>query len=192
MKLFYAPGFSSLADHIAMLEAGLQFEIVKVDIWTKQIEGGGSYIEINPKGYVPALMFDDGELMTENVAILSWVADRAPSLAPRGQLGRYRLIEVLSFIATEIHKRFPIFLSAPEEMKATLRADITRWFGFLARRLDRDFLFGEAFSVADPYLFAMARGAAEIGFALPQPLPDYIRRIELRPAVQKALRREAA
>ena len=78
MKLFYAPGFSSLADHIAMLEAGLRFDIVKVDIWTKQIEGGGSYLEINPKGYVPALTFDDGEVLTENVAILSWVADRAP------------------------------------------------------------------------------------------------------------------
>lgn len=192
MKLFYAPEFSSLADHIAMLEAGLQFDIAKVDIWTKQIEGGGSYLEINPKGYVPALMFDDGEVMTENVAILAWVADRAPSLAPQGPLARYRLIEMLSFIASEIHKRFPIYLSAPEDAKATLREDILRWFGFLAGRLERDFLFGETFTVADAYLFVMARGAAELGFALPGPLPDYIRRIEARPAVQAALRREAA
>lgn len=192
MKLFYAPEFSSLADHIAMLEAGLQFDIVKVDIWTKQIEGGGSYLEINPKGYIPALMFDDGEVMTENVAILAWVADRAPSLAPQGPLARYRLIEMLSFIASEIHKRFPIYLSAPEDAKATLREDILRWFGFLAERLQRGFLFGEAFTVADAYLFVLARGAAELGFALPEPLPDYIRRIEARPAVQAALRRETA
>ena len=98
-----------------MLEAGLQFDIVKVDIWTKQIEGGGNYVDINPTGYVPALMFDDGEVLTENVAILAWVADRAPGLAPQGPLGRYRLIEMLSFIGSEIHKRFPAYLSAPEE-----------------------------------------------------------------------------
>jgi glutathione S-transferase len=192
MKLFYAPEFSSLADHIALLEAGLQFDIAKVDIWTKRLEGGGSYVEINPKGYVPALMFDDGEVMTENVAILSWVADRAPQLAPPGPLGRYRLIEMLSFIASEIHKRFPIYLSAPEEAKTALRQDILRWFGFLAERLERDYLFGDTFTVADPYLFVMARGAAELGFALPPPLPDYLRRIDARPAVQTALRREAA
>ena len=87
MKLFCAPGFSSLADHIAMLEAGLQFDIVKVDIETKQMEGGGLYTDVNPKGYVPALMLDDGELLTENVAILTWVADSRPSLAPPGPLG---------------------------------------------------------------------------------------------------------
>lgn len=192
MKLFYAPEFSSLADHIAMLEAGLQFDIVKVDIWTKQIEGGGSYLEINPKGYIPALMFDDGEVMTENVAILAWVADRVPSLAPHGHLARYRLIEMLSFIASEIHKRFPSYLSASDEAKATLRAEILRWFGFLAGCLERGYLFGDAFTVADAYLFAMARGAAALGFALPQPLPDYIQRINARPAVQEALRREGA
>ena len=192
MKLFYAPEFSSLADHIAMLEAGLLFDIVKVDIWTKQMEGGGSYLEINPKGSVPALMFDDGKVLTENVAILAWVADQAPSLAPHGPLARYRLIEMLSFIASEIHKRFPFYLSAPEEAKETLREEIQRFLGLLAGRLERDYLFGEAFTVADTYLFAMARGAAEIGFALPEPLPDYIRRIDARPAVQAALRREGA
>ena len=191
MKLFCAPGFSSLADHIAMLEAGLPFDLVKVDIWTKQIEGGGNYVEINPKGYVPALLFDDGALMTENVAILTWVADRAPSLAPQGHLGRYRSIEMLSFIASEIHKRFPTYLSVPDETKPTLRAEILRWFDFLAERLEGDYLFGAAFTVADAYLFAMARGAAALGFPLPAPLPDYLRRIEARPAVQAALRREA-
>jgi glutathione S-transferase len=190
MKLYYAPGFSSLADHIAMLEAGLQFDIVKIDIETKEIEAGGSYLEVNPAGMVPALVFDDGQMLTENAAILTWVADRAPGLAPRGDLARYRLIEMLSFIASEIHKRFPIYLSLPEEARQPIAKDIQRWLDFVAGRMERGFLFGEAFSVADAYLFVMARGAAELGFALAEPLPDYLKRISARPAVQAAQRRE--
>ena len=169
MKLYCAPGFSSLADHIAMLEAGLRFDMVKVDFGTKEIEGGGSYLDVNPRGQVPALMFDDGEVLTENTAILSWVADQSPGLAPHGNLGRYRLIEMLAFIASEIHKRFPIYLSLPESAREAIAEDILRCFGFLAGRLERGYLFGEAFTVADAYLFVMARGAAELGFALPEP-----------------------
>ena len=99
---------------------------------------------------------------------------------------------MLSFIASEIHKRFPIYLSLPEEARQPIAEDIARWFDFSARRLGRGYLFGETFTVADPYLFVMARGAAELGFALPEPLPAYIARIEARPAVQEALRREGA
>src|SRR5687767_13749176 len=101
MKLFFAPEFSSLADHVALLEAGLEFEIVQVDLESKRLADGGAYLEINPKGQVPALMFDDGQVLTENVAILAWIAERAPHLAPSGELGRYRLLEMLSLIATE-------------------------------------------------------------------------------------------
>jgi glutathione S-transferase len=190
MTLFTAPGFSSLADHIAMLEAGLQFDVAKVDFATKQIEGGGSLTEISPKGYVPALILAGGEVLTENVAILAWVADNAPHLAPQGPLGRYRLLEMLGFIASEIHKRFPAFLAAPEEAKEPIAQEIMRWFRFIAERLEHDYLFGDTFTVADAYLFVMARGAAELGFALPEPLPDYVARIERRPAVQSALQRE--
>ncbi|WP_287319772.1 glutathione S-transferase N-terminal domain-containing protein [Mesorhizobium sp.] len=156
----------------------------------KQIEGGGRYIDINPKGYVPALVFDDGEVLTENVAILAWVADRAPELAPQGHLGRYRLLEMLSFIATEIHKRFPTYLMLPEDVREPIAQEILRWFRFAAGRLERGYLFGKTFTVADPYLFQLARGAAELGFQLPEPLRDYIARIEEPPAVQAALRRE--
>ena len=190
MKLYYAPGFTSLADHIALLEAGIEFDIVKVDIWTKEIEGGGSYTGINPTGYVPALMFDDGEVLTENAAILAWVADHEPRLAPQGPLGRYRLIEMLSFIASEIHKRFPAYLSAPAEARELIAQEILRWFGLLAHRLEQGYLFGDRLTVADAYLFQLARGAAELGFPLPEPLPEYVSRIEKRPAVQEALRRE--
>ncbi|WP_018236947.1 glutathione S-transferase N-terminal domain-containing protein [Ensifer sp. BR816] len=190
MKLYSAPGFTSLADHIAMLEAGIEFDVVKVDIETKQIEGGGRYTDINPTGYVPALAFDDGEVLTENVAILAWVADRTPKLAPHGHLGRYRLLEMLSFIATEIHKRFPTYLSLPEEVREPTGQQIVHWFGFVAGRLDRGYLFGETFTVADAYLFQLAWGAVQLGFPLPEPFGDYIARIEQRPWVQAALRRE--
>jgi glutathione S-transferase len=192
MRLFLAPEFSSLADHIALLEAGLSFEIAKVDLESKRLDDGGAYLDVNPKGYVPALMFDDGRLLTENVAILAWIADQAPHLAPSGDLGRYQLLEMLSFIASEIHKRFPIYFSLPEDAGAPIADDIGRWFGFLAPRLERGYLFGEAFSVADAYLFVMARGGLQLGFPLGEHYRDYVARIEARPAVQAALSREAA
>lgn len=190
MKLYYAPEFSSLADHIALIEAGIPIELIKVDIDSKQIEGGGDFRQVSPKGYVPALVFDDGEVLTENAAILAWVADRAPHLSPSGPLGRYRLIEMLSFIASEIHKRFPIYFSTEEDAQTLLRADILRWFDFAAERLERGYLFGADISVADFYLFVLARGAGELGFPLPGPLADFVARIAHRPSVQEALRRE--
>jgi glutathione S-transferase len=192
VKLFFAPEFSSLADHIAMLEAGLQFELVMVDLETKQMAGGGNYLGVNPKGYIPALSFDDGQLLTENVAILSWVADQAPQLAPAGPLARYRLLEMLSFIACEIHKRFPIYLSASDPSKTALREDILRFFGLVADRVKNGYLFGETFTVADAYLFVLARGAPALGFPLPSQFSDYVARIEARPSTKEALRREAA
>lgn len=190
MKLYFAPEFSSLAGHIALIEAGIPIELVKVDLASKQIEGGGDFTRINPKGHVPTLVFDDGEVLTENTAILSWVADRAPHLSPAGPLGKYRLIETLSFIANEIHKRFPIYLSAAEETRASLREHIIRWFDLTAGRLEHGYLFGEGISVADFYLFVLARGAGEIGFPLPRPLNDFVARISARPSVKEALRRE--
>jgi glutathione S-transferase len=192
MKLFFAPEYSSLADHVALLEAGLPFEIAEVDLETKRLVDGGDYLGINARGQVPALMFDDGQVLTENVAILAWVADRAPHLMPADDFGRYRLLEMLSLMASEIHKRFPIYLSLPEDAQAPIASDIVRWFDFLAARLERGYLFGEAFSVADAYLFVLARGAIALDFPLSEPLRDYVARIEARPAVQAALSRERA
>src|SRR5579864_1069587 len=106
MKLYLSPGACSLADHIALHEAGLDFDRIKVDLKAKRTEDGRDYSQINPKGYVPALEFDDGEVLTENIAILSVAADKAPALTPAGQFGRFRLLEMLAFISTEIHKAF--------------------------------------------------------------------------------------
>ena len=191
MKLYLAPGACSLADHIALCEAGLTFDRVRVDLRAKRTEDGRDFNEINPKGYVPALVLDDGQLLTENVAILCWVAERAPELAPGGDLGRIRLIEMLAFIATELHKPFVrTFFPTSDAEKSAAEAIIARRLGFLAAPLQGDHLFGSGFSVADAYLYVMLRWARMKGLDLPEPLPAYFNRVDARPAVRLALQYE--
>jgi glutathione S-transferase len=191
MKLYLAPGACSLADHIALHEAGLAFDRIRVDLRTRRTEDGRDFNEVNPKGYVPALVLDDGQLLTENVAILCWVAERAPELAPGGELGRIRLIEMLAFIATELHKLFVrTFFPTSDAEKAAAEATIGKRLNFLADRLQGDHLFGSAFSVADPYLYVMLRWARAQGLTLPEPLPAFFDRVEARPAVRLALQHE--
>ena len=191
MKLYLAPGACSLADHIALHEAGLTFERIRVDLRTKRTEDGRDLTEINPKGYVPALVLDDGQLLTENVAILSWTAERAPNLAPAGELGRIRLIEMLAFLATELHKPFVRhFFPTSDAEKKVAEETIARRLGCVAERLQGDYLFGREASVADAYLYVMLRWARMSGLDVPEPLPAFLERMEARPAVQKALQHE--
>ena len=191
MKLYLTPGACSLADHIAMGEAGLGFDRVRVDLRTKRTEDGRDFTEINPKGYVPALVLDDGQLLTENVAILCWVAERAPKLAPGGELGRIRLIEMLAFIATELHKPFVrYFFPTSDADKQVAEDAIRKRLGFIADRLQREYLFGSECSVADAYLYVMLRWARMQGLELPEPLPALAQRMEARPAVRLALQHE--
>ena len=191
MKLYLTPGACSLADHIALHEAGLAFDRVRVDLGTRRTEDGGDYTEVNPKGYVPALVLDDGQVLTENVAILCWVADRAPELAPEGELGRIRLIEMLAFISTELHKPFirAFFPTGDAEREAAEDA-IRRRLGFIADRVRGEYLFGSGFGVADAYLYVMLRWARMQGLELPGPLPAFVERMNARPAVRLALRHE--
>jgi len=192
MKLYLAPGACSLADHIALHEAGLDFDRVKVDLKAKTTEDGRDYAQINPKGYVPALKLDDGQVLTENVAILSWIADQDPSLAPAGPMGRYRLLEALAFITAEIHKSFKPFFK-PDASDAEKRAAgemLGRRFGYLAERMKDDYLFGNQVSVADAYLFVMCLWAQKNGLTLPDPLPAFVGRMKARPAVRLALEHE--
>jgi glutathione S-transferase len=191
MKLYLTPGACSLADHIAMHEAGLAFDRIRVDLEKKRTEHGDDYAKINPKGYVPALVLDDGQLLTENVAILSWVADRDPKLAPSGDLGRTRLIEMLAFISTELHKSFKgSFFPTSDAGKEAAEDTIRKRLDFLAGRLRGDYLFGSAFSVADAYLYVMLRWARMKGLDLPEPLAAFVERMNARPAVQLALQHE--
>jgi glutathione S-transferase len=192
MQLYFAPGACSLADHIALGEAALPFDTVKVDLKTHQTADGRDYLAVNPKGYVPTLVLDDGRKLTENVAILSWIADRAPALRPDGEMGRYRLLEMLAFVSTELHKAFKPFFSpdAGEQAKAQAAQTIEKRLNFIAGELEGDYLFGDQVSVADAYLFVMLTWAQKNGLPLPDRLSRYVERMKSRPAVQSALRQE--
>lgn len=192
MKLYLSPGACSLADHIAMHEAGLTFDRVKVDLKTRRTADGRDFNRINPKGYVPVLELDDGDTLTENVAILSWIADQAPQLAPDGSMGRWRLLETLAYISTEIHKAFKPFFSpdAKPQEKQAAAATIRKRLDLLAGGLKGDFLFGSRFSVADAYLFTMLTWCRKNVLPLPEPLNAYFERVAARPAVKLALKHE--
>jgi glutathione S-transferase len=191
MKLYLAPGACSLADHIALHEAGLEFERIRVDIPTRRTESGDDFTEVNPKGYVPALVLDDGTVLTENAAILTWVAQRAPHLAPGGEMGRIRLAEMLSFIGAELHKLLirSIFPTSDQE-KEIVDGVVAQRLAYLAGRLPGDYLFGAEMSVADAYLYVMLRWVRDLKLPRPDPLPAYFDRVNARPAVQLALHHE--
>jgi glutathione S-transferase len=190
VKLYYAPGACSLADHIALHEAGLAFDHERVDLKTKVTANGADYRAINAKGYVPALQFDDGSVLTENIAILDWIAQQAPALAPDGALGRARLLEAMAYISGEIHKSFkPFFARGSDEAKQTAGETITRQLTLLADTMKGDYLLGD-YSVADPFLFVMLRWAFAFGVGVPEPFVAYFERIKARPAVAKAMAEE--
>ncbi|SAK58191.1 glutathione S-transferase domain-containing protein [Caballeronia fortuita] len=191
MKLYYAPGACSLADHIAMHEAGLDFDRVKVDLKTKVTEDGKPFGDINPKGYVPVIEFDDGRRLTENIAILSWVAQKAPSLAPSGDDGSMRLLEMLAFISTEIHKQFGrVFRPTSDDEAKAAREKIGQRFALLAKTMRGDYLFGDQASVADAYLFTMLTWARKMNVDVPAELQSFYTRMRERPAVKLAFEHE--
>jgi glutathione S-transferase len=191
MKLYYSPGACSLADHIALHEAGLAFEHEKVDLKAKRTEHDGDFAAINPKGYVPALTLDSGETLSENIAILDWIAQQAPGLAPAGTMGRTHLLEALAFISTEIHKSFkPFFAGGSDVDKAKAGDVITRRLRYLSDTMVGDYLFGPDISVADCYLFVMLLWAQKMGVETPPYLEEFRNRMRGRPAVVKAMTHE--
>jgi len=191
MKLYYAPGACSLADHIALHEAGLSFEHEKVDLKAKRTEGGVDFSTINPKGYVPALTLDSGETLSENIAILDWIAHQDSKLAPSGPMGHTHLLEALAFISTEIHKSFkPFFAGAGDSDKAKAGEMIGKRMGYLADTMKGDYLFGSTVSVADFYLFVMLLWAKKFSVEPPAPLVAFRERMMTLPSVQKAMKHE--
>jgi glutathione S-transferase len=198
MKLYYAPGACSLASHIALHETGLPFEIDKLNVPTKTTSDGEDFMQINPKGYVPAIKLDDGNILTEGGAILQYIADQKPGsgLAPKaGTMERYRLQEWLTFIGTEIHKSFsPLFnKAASDEVKSYAQNLLTKRLGYVESQLtNKPYLMGDSFTVADAYLFVVMSWSNHVGFDL-APFPrikEYLARIAVRPAVQAAMKAE--
>lgn len=198
MKLYYAPGACSLAPHMALREAGLEFELERVDLTTKKTADGRDFTQISPLGYVPLLQDDDGRSLSECAVLLQWIADQSPELGlapPEGSAERYRLLEVLNFIATELHKGFgPLFNPAfPDSAKELVLDTLKQRLEFLDARLsDREFLLGAHFSVADCYLATVLGWSRFLKMDLgPWPnLTAYLGRVMARPAVQAALKAE--
>ena len=192
MILYYAPGACSLADHIALHDAGLAFDRCKVDLKAHATEDGRDFARVNPKGYVPALEMDDGDILTENIAILSWIADQAPQLAPSGAFGRYRLLETLAFISTEIHKGFKPFFTpgANDADKAKAGETIAGRLNLIAGQVEGPYLFGRSVTVADAYLYVMAMWARQTGLVLPAGLNAWFDAMTARDAVKLALQHE--
>jgi len=197
MKLYYSPGACSLAPHIALAEAAVPYTTVKVDLRKHVTEDGTDFYAINPKGYVPFLALDDGTSLSEVAVILQYVADRKPgTLAPAfGGFDRYRLMEWLNYVATEVHKQFgPLWYPmTPEATKAAQKEKLASRFELLSKTLAaQPFLMGDHFTVADAYLFTVLRWASPLKVDLaPFPaLTQFIARVEARPGVQKALAAE--
>jgi glutathione S-transferase len=191
MLLYFSPGACSLADHIALYEAGLKFDLEKVDLKSHTLEDGSPLATVAPKNYVPVLKLDNGEILTENVAILAYIADQAPALIPPGPLGRYRLLEMLAYISTEIHKSFgPLFHGAPEPEKKKAIEAIGKRLDFVAENFKGPHLFGEKATVADAYLFVMLLWAERNKLPIPEPLAAFAQRMRSRPTVQAALKHE--
>jgi glutathione S-transferase len=198
MKLYYSPGACSLSPHIALLEAGLPYDLVKVDLKAKKLENGDDFLSINPKGQVPALALDSGELVTEGPVIVQIIADQASSknLAPaRDSAERYKLQEWLTYINSEVHKSFgPMFSPVlADDAKAFFKDRVMGKFKYIDGALaGKDYLMGKQFTVADGYLFTMLSWAERMKFdlaAMPN-LLAYKARVGARPAVQAALTKE--
>jgi glutathione S-transferase len=198
MKLYYSPGACSLSPHIVLLESGLPFTVERVDTRGKKTASGADYFAVNSKGAVPALELDDGHVLTEGAAIVQYIADRKPDsgLAPvAGTFERYRLIEILNYIASEVHKGFsPLFNpKASSDWKASAIAALGTKFDWLSGFIGgKPYLLGETFTVADAYLFTVLSWAPKVGIDLSHwpVLVAYLARVGHRPHVQAALKAE--
>jgi glutathione S-transferase len=198
MKLYYSPGACSLSPHIVACEAELPLELVKVDLQSKRTETGEDFRLINPNGYVPVLILDDGNTLMEGPAIVQYLADQAPGkkLVPlAGTFEHYQLQQWLNFISTEIHKSFsPLFNPAtPEAAKQLTIVSLTSRLETVAEHLStRAFLLGEHFTVADAYLFVTLSWGPHVNFDISRwpVLVDYAAKISARPAVQMAMKEE--
>lgn len=199
MKLFFSPGACSLSPHIVARELGLPVTLEQVDR-AKTYGGGQDYLAINPKGYVPALQLDDGQVLTEGPVIVQYLADLRPEaglVPPAGTMARYRLQEMLGYISTELHKTYsPLFVpSTTDDVRQDRKAVLFKRYGLIERTLaSSPYLLGDSFTVADAYLFTVTSWAGFVKLDLSEfpSLRAYMARIAERPAVKDAQAAERA
>lgn len=195
MKLYYFPGACSLAPHIVLQEAGIPCEIERVDLANKETASGQDFFAINPKGFVPALQLDNGQILTEAQVIVQYLADQVPDkhlVPPAGSFARYRLMEWLSYMATDLQKGFaPLFNpDTTDDTRRTVHANLARQFDYLAAQLEgSEYIAGDRYTVADAYLFTLLSwaGYVEIDLGEWPVLGAYLARIAARPAVRAAM-----
>jgi glutathione S-transferase len=198
MKLYYSRGACSLAAHIMLHEIDAQFTVEAIDNQTKKTASGGDYLQINPKGYVPALQLDDGQILTEAAVVLQYLADQKPEaklLPAYGTMERYRVLEWTHFVSTEVHKGFsPLFApDTPQTYKDIAKAKLNQRLLYVDQRLaGKEFLTGAQFTIADAYLFVTSNWIRAVGLD-PTPYPNlaqFKKRVGARPAVQAAMKAE--
>jgi len=198
MKLYYSPGACSLSPHIVLLEAGAKFDLAKIEFPSKKTSDGEDLLTINPKGAVPTLRLDDGDVLTEGAVIVQYIADQAgnTTLAPvPGTKERLKVQEWLNYIASELHKSFsPLFKpTTPDAYKAIVKANLDKQFAYLDKTLaGKDYLTGKNFTVADAYLFTIMnwRHLHKMDISAYKNLATYLDRISARPKVKEAMQAE--
>jgi len=197
MKLYYSPGACSQAPHILLHEIGLDHDAERVDLKAKKLEDGSDYLKVNPKGAVPALELDSGEVLTENAVVLQYLGDRASwpeVLPPMGDFRRYRVLELVNFITTELHKRFSYLFSrdASDEMKQFVLKELEKKFDYVNERMGNGpFFFDEQLTLPDVYLFVIAGWAEKFtGLNRWPNLKAFRERMMQRPSVRHVLKFE--
>ena len=191
MNLFYYPGACSLADHIALIETGLSYRLCSIGR-EKKTEDGRDFLLINPKGYIPTLELEDGTILTENQVILNYIAERSGKLLPKDGIDRWRTLEALAFMSSEIHGNYhPFFKDFPEPEKARAREKLTKAFAILADQMaDKAFLVSNDMTIADCYLFWVVMVSPKSGVELPDCLRNCFDRMKTRPSVIQAFAEE--
>jgi glutathione S-transferase len=197
MILYYSPGACSQAPHILLHEIGLDHDAKRVDLRAKKLEDGSDYLQVNPKGAVPALQLESGEVLTENAVVLQYIGDRTSwpeVLPPLGNFRRYRVLEMVNFITTELHKRFGFLFNpqATDEFKAFVKEDLAKKLSWIDERLgDGPFLMGDQLTLPDPYLFVISRWTDKmIGLDKWPNLRAFYERMQQRDSVRNVLRFE--